>query len=297
MKKIALALFLISLPFVFSCTGFERDLTFSGTPDSGPAPLTVDFGCNSDHVMLQKDAVETYSISPGDGSDFHTGYTYTYTYETPGTYSAICFLEVVSSISGQKLDGFNKSIEITVTEPGDDDTSSPVATIEADPDTGAAPVQVYFTGNVTGGDAPLTYAWDFDDGGTSSSQNPTHTFTSEGTYNVTFTVTDNDGDFDSDTIEIEVGPESDLEAIINVVGGLSHAVGEEVSFSCTVTGGTLPYVSYVWVFGDGNPSTFTQNTTHTYDFPGEYTVYLWVSDSANTTVGADPVTLSIVPGD
>jgi len=35
---------------------------------------------------------------------------------------------------------------------------------------------------------------------------------------------------------------------------------------------------YVWNFGDGTQS-FQQNTTHTYDEDGEYTVYFWAGDS------------------
>jgi hypothetical protein len=61
-------------------------------------------------------------------------------------------------------------------------------------------VQADFTQNITSGDAPLkvqftdlssgrpnTWLWDFGDGGTSSLQNPVHTYTSAGTYTVTLT--------------------------------------------------------------------------------------------------------------
>src|SRR6185295_19751779 len=36
---------------------------------------------------------------------------------------------------------------------------------------------------------PITYQWDFGDGVTSSSQSPSHSYSSLGTYNVTLTVT------------------------------------------------------------------------------------------------------------
>ena len=39
----------------------------------------------------------------------------------------------------------------------------------------------------------VSYAWNFGDGGSSSSANPDHTYTAAGTYPVTLTVTDNDG--------------------------------------------------------------------------------------------------------
>ena len=39
----------------------------------------------------------------------------------------------------------------------------------------------------------VSYIWDFGDGDTSTSQNPTHTYNQEGAYTVTLTVTDDDG--------------------------------------------------------------------------------------------------------
>jgi hypothetical protein len=49
---------------------------------------------------------------------------------------------------------------------------------------------VQFTGTASGGTTPYTWAWTFGDGGTAVVQNPTHTYTTAGTYNVTLTVTD-----------------------------------------------------------------------------------------------------------
>ena len=59
-----------------------------------------------------------------------------------------------------------------------------------DPTTGEAPLEVSFTGSVTGGFPPYTYAWDFKDGNTSTDQNPTHTYSVAGHYTPTLTVTD-----------------------------------------------------------------------------------------------------------
>jgi PKD repeat protein len=60
----------------------------------------------------------------------------------------------------------------------------------ADPIYGNAELEVDFTVTVTGGSGSFTYLWDFDDGATSTAQNPTHTFTDPGVYEVTITVTD-----------------------------------------------------------------------------------------------------------
>lgn len=47
-----------------------------------------------------------------------------------------------------------------------------------------------------------SYSWDFGDGATSTSQNPTHAYDEEGSYTVSLTVTDNDGLTDTATSTI-----------------------------------------------------------------------------------------------
>jgi PKD repeat protein len=64
------------------------------------------------------------------------------------------------------------------------------ATTAASPKTGNAPLSVSFTGSATGGTAPYSYSWAFGDGSTSTAQNPSHTYSSAGTYTATLTVTD-----------------------------------------------------------------------------------------------------------
>jgi len=71
----------------------------------------------------------------------------------------------------------------------------PVAVATASPTSGAAPLAVSFNGAGSSdpdGD-PLTYGWTFGDGGTSSAQNPAHTYTTSGTFNATLIVTDSKG--------------------------------------------------------------------------------------------------------
>src|SRR5262249_28578523 len=70
---------------------------------------------------------------------------------------------------------------------------SPAAVASATPAQAPPPLAVSFasaaTSDADGG--PLTYAWDFGDGGAvSTSPNPTHTYVARGTYAVTLTVSD-----------------------------------------------------------------------------------------------------------
>src|SRR3954467_11954153 len=65
--------------------------------------------------------------------------------------------------------------------------------------TGPTPLNVAFTDLST--NTPTSWAWDFGDGGTSTVQNPTHTYATPGTYTVTLVATNAQG---SDS-EIKVG--------------------------------------------------------------------------------------------
>lgn len=62
------------------------------------------------------------------------------------------------------------------------------ASFTADPESGTAPLEVDFT-DTSIGDI-VSWDWDFDDGGTSTDQNPTHEFEEPGEYLVTLTVSD-----------------------------------------------------------------------------------------------------------
>jgi hypothetical protein len=70
---------------------------------------------------------------------------------------------------------------------------------------GFAPATFEFEANITGGDEPYTYLWNFGDGSEESDeQTVEHTFEEAGIYNVTLAVTDNDNQDASDSIEITV---------------------------------------------------------------------------------------------
>jgi len=71
-------------------------------------------------------------------------------------------------------------------------------------------------------------------------------------------------------------------------------VGQSVSFTCSVTGGTTPY-SYSWTFGDGSLGS-GQTTSHTYSTAGIKTVTCTVSDAASAQAsGTSAVLISPAP--
>ncbi|MBI5391840.1 PKD domain-containing protein [Candidatus Woesearchaeota archaeon] len=132
---------------------------------------------------------------------------------------------------------------------------------------------------------PVTYAWDFGDGSTSTEEDPTHMYSAEGTYAVTLTVTDTDGDTDSCsttatiTVPANSAPRVDC-STIPTTGTTDEAVALQVS--ATDSDGTV--TEYDWDFGDGNiGSTPTDSTSHTYTTAGDYLTTVVVTDDAGAT--------------
>jgi len=141
---------------------------FTGSPTTGCAPLTVNFTDQSTNTPT------SWSWTFGDGGT-STAQNPSYQYTTAGTYTV-----TLTATNASGSDGETKTNYITVSS-----TSTIVANFSGTPVTGAAPLNVTFTDLSTGG--PTSWAWTFGDGGTSTAQNPSYTYTTAGTYNVSLT--------------------------------------------------------------------------------------------------------------
>jgi PKD repeat protein len=82
----------------------------------------------------------------------------------------------------------------------------PVAIAQASTSSGTAPLAVNFTGSGSSDtDGSIqSYQWAFGDGGTASTANPSHTYTTGGNYTAKLIVTDNDGATGQATVNITV---------------------------------------------------------------------------------------------
>lgn len=120
----------------------------------------------------------------------------------------------------------------------------------------------------------VDWKWHFGDGDSSSVQNPTHNYTSVGSFDVSLTLTDSAGCVTSLQKINYITATGPLPAFTNP---LLACVNNDVSFTNTSTslGGTI--TNYLWDFGDGNTSTL-ENPTHTYTNTGIYNVSLYLQD-------------------
>lgn len=169
------------------------------------------------------------------------------------------------------------------------------AEFTAQPLSGTAPLEVTFTDQSTSTGAPITaWDWSFGDGGSSTEQNPAHTYLRAGKYSVILQVTSADG--------FDVRNEKEFIIVDNPI------IAPEARFSATPLSGDIPLyvafrdqsipgsaalVSWNWDFGDGAAS-FDRHAVHIYTAPGVYTVSLTVLTAAgvDTETKTDYVNVS-----
>jgi len=129
-----------------------------------------------------------------------------------------------------------------------------------------------FTFASTSSGTANTYNWSFGDGSSSNLQNPYHTYTSNGYYNVCLTVSSTVDTSCSDTYCSYVSAYGNCQAnffVNSVVGNAVHLTN--YSYGSNLT--------YLWDYGDGNTSTNPSDSIHQYTVGGVYNICLTVSNS------------------
>ncbi|MFE2203774.1 PQQ-dependent sugar dehydrogenase [Streptomyces rubiginosohelvolus] len=114
---------------------------------------------------------------------------------------------------------------------------SPVAKAAADRTSGPTPLAVSFSsaGSADPEGGNLTYAWDFGDGTTSTDPNPSHTYTTAGTYNPTLTVTDPEGLTGTASLVVTAGNTAPTVTLTTPADGSLFSFGDSVPFTVTVS--------------------------------------------------------------
>ncbi|WP_321419799.1 PKD domain-containing protein [uncultured Methanomethylovorans sp.] len=149
----------VSVLNVTDITVSEGDnVTFdiNSTDADGDTPV---FDCNNSALF------DTFNTSTGEGlwiTDLTDAGTYYVEFDVSDGYGSVDYQVMTITI--------NEVITL------------PVANFSANTVTGYAPLSVQFTDN--SGNNPTAWFWDFGDDTNSSQQNPTHTYSATGTYNV-----------------------------------------------------------------------------------------------------------------
>jgi gliding motility-associated-like protein len=206
-----------------------------------------------------------------NGTDFSTGFSPSYTFDQPGSYTVT--LTAANPVTGCSstatqvitVNNFNVGFKIGYT----------AITANSCP-----PVQVSFTNtsqNYT------NIKWDLGDGTIIENvSNPTHIYENAGKYIITLNVTNASGLQGTyiDSVIINMP-----QAVINS-NTLEACKESMITLNAVASNTGL----YVWDFGDGNVITTTDTfANHQYSTPGVYTPALIMKQSANGCTGATPL--------
>ena len=188
-----------------------------------------------------------WSFGTGQGSS--TASDPSYQYNNPGTYGVSLIVTTTEGCSDTSL-----TVPVFV-------INSPIPNFTANQVCLNSPT---LFNNLTqaNGNTGLTYVWDFDDGTLDVTEDPTHTYSSYGLYNVSLSVNSAEGCSNDTTIVVEVFP-------IPFADFTATAVCLGLPTTFTVTN-SIASSSYVWDFQNngttdatGNPVTFTASQAGT----------------------------------
>ncbi|BAV08571.1 gliding motility-associated C-terminal domain-containing protein [Filimonas lacunae] len=195
----------------------------------------------------------------GDGTVFTDKGTQTFThpYASAGTYDVT--LSLVDTNYCNYPDSITQQIRIAINVKAGFTT----------PASGCVPYTAEFSNTSMGGQ---TFTWDFGDGTTSTDVNPSHLYSTAGTYTIKMIAIDSStcNIIDSTSFTITVSP--------NPTASFSYSpvqAKENTPFVFTNT--SVGATSYLWDFGDGEKLfTIRRDTTvsYTYAASGDYTVCL-----------------------
>jgi PKD repeat protein len=243
---------------------------FTANVTSGTAPLIIQF---TDASTGTAPLTYTWDFT-NDGTTDSIEQNPVHTYAAEGTYTVNL---TVTNTAGN--DSEEKSGYITVTPELPD---PPSVNFIGDNRTGPPPLIVHFTDQST--NSPTSWAWDFENDGIidSTLQNPTHTYTSPGTYQVNLTASNAGGSaFRLKGNYIQV---TSTGSSYPVVDFLADSRIGTVPFTVQFTDLTVTDpTAWAWDFeNDGIIDSILQNPTHTYATLGTYQVNLTATNSSGS---------------
>jgi len=260
---------------------FDEGVVVNATPiavaaaskTTGIAPETVDFSSNGSYDP--EDVLAIFSWNFGDDSALSTQANPSHTYTSAGTYTAVL---TVTDSDGANASASTAAIEIAANQ-------LPVAVANGTPVSGKAPIVVDFSsaGSADGDGSIVSYLWNFGDGSpTSTSSEPSHTYSAQDTYTATLTVTDNKGGVGSASVTVTVSPNNVAPEVAITATPTFGKAPVAVAFTSTVSDADGTVSSIEWNFGDGSPTSTEANPSHTYAV-GVWTATLTATDNDGAT--------------
>jgi gliding motility-associated-like protein len=265
MSLLRLCLTVISIGlFAFSTIAVAQApvANFSADKVSGCSPLTVKF------TDLSTNTPTSWIWDFGNGQ-LQSVQNPTVNFSTPGTYTVKLIARNSSGIDEEEKINY-----ITV-------FPSPAASFTANITTACVPANIQFTDQSivpAGGGIITAWSWNFGDGSANStSQNPSHTYTTAGFYTVSLLITSSTGCQSFTSIGRYIRIINGIDADFVYSQPTTCQGPFNISFQDQSSGpGTL---SYLWNFGNGNPPSTLPNPTTSYATPGTYPVQLTVQSN------------------
>ncbi len=271
------------------CTPTFRPVAvLSCTPNSGSAPLEV--ACTSAGSSDPNGAGDIVSrVWQVNGQARDGGVTLNVSFPNPSNNTIKVTLTDLAGLTSAA------SAAIQVNNPGGGN-NPPMAVASASPLTVQPNSMVTFSsvGSADPDGQPLTFSWDFGDTTTSTLANPTHSFTTPGTYEVILTVRDNAVPPLEGTAVVSVVVTGNAPPDLSgaTVSPLAGDAPLQVTFSADgVVDPDGNQMSFSWSFGDGAAPSTMRTVTHDYTGVGVYTAQLSVTDNGTPPL-ATPATES-----
>jgi gliding motility-associated-like protein len=193
-------------------------------------------------------------------------------FDTAGIYN----VTLIVSNTGTCADTITKQVLI-----GD----APIASFSADSACFSSPTH-FSDSSIANAASIVSWLWLFGDGGSSTLQNPVHTYANWGNYTVTLQVVNSANCISDTSVIVFVKPLPT--AIFSFDGACAGAPTQFNDISATASGSI---VSWLWDFGDGTTDT-VQHPIHVYAQGGSFNVSLTVTNSFGCTASiAQTVTI------
>ena len=248
------------------------NVAFSISDTSGCDPLTVSF---TDQTVPGDTNLNDWQWDFGDGT-VSAQQNPTHTYSSPGDYKVSLFVTDANGCSDALVK--NGLVSVDSTPEADFGVNDSLFC--------SVPAQVNFSDSSIGSN--LSYQWAFGDGDNSNLQNPTHDYSSFGSFDASLMITNDGGCSDTARTSI-VNQDFVADFSMDTSQGCE---GSTVQFQDS----SKPSPNdWQWDFGDGNSST-QKEPSHTYTDTGSYSVTLIASNSggcSDTLTIAD--TIDVLP--